>query len=365
MIPIYKPFLPKNSLSYAHDAIDSTWLSSQGKYINLATDKIKEILNIKNLLLVNNGTSATHLVAKALNKKYPKIKKIIAANNVYVAAWNSFLFDNNYKIETIDTNLETWNIDKDKIKDNKNHALLCVHNIGNIINVPNLKNKKPNLVYVEDNCEGLFGKYNDKFSGTESFASSVSFFGNKNITCGEGGAVIINDNETFDYIKCIHGQGQSNTRFIHSELGYNYRNYKYSAAILLGQIELLPEIIERKEKIFSYYKEKLKNINEISFQKNELNTKHSNWMFGIRIKENKSYQEAEKFFNSNGIEIRPMFYPITSHNHLKNNIKIKINTCDNAKILNKECIILPSFPELKKEDQDHIVNIVEKWVSNK
>jgi perosamine synthetase len=363
MIPIYKPYIPKNSLRYAHDALDSTWISSQGKYISLATEKIKEILRVKNILLLNNGTSATHLVAKALNKKYPNIKNIIAPNNVYVAAWNSFLFDKNYKISTIDADLDTWNIDQNQIKNKKNHALLVVHNIGNIINVPLLQEKFPNLIYVEDNCEGLFGKYNDKFSGTHSFASSISFFGNKNVTSGEGGAVIINDDETFEYIKCVHGQGQSSTRFIHSELGYNYRITNVQAAILLGQLEILDEILDKKKSIFEEYKENFKNIENIFLQKEDQSTSHSNWMFGIRIIGNKSYNAAESYFKTKGIEIRPMFYSASAHQHLLNNKNFNINLEKNSKILNQECIILPSFPELTSKEVKHIVSCVKDYVS--
>lgn len=361
MIPVYKPFFTKKSLRYAHDALDSTWVSSQGKYIDLATEKLKEILNVKNLLLVNNGTSATHLVAKALHKKYPQIKNIIAPNNVYVAAWNSFLFDKNYKIKTIDANLETWNIDESKIKNKKDHALLVVHNLGNIINVPNLKEKYPDLVYVEDNCEGLFGKYNNKYSGTESFASSISFFGNKNITSGEGGAVIINDDDIFQYIKCVHGQGQSSTRFIHSELGYNYRITNIQAAILLGQLEILDEILEKKKNLFFKYKKELSNINNIMLQEESENTFHSNWMFGIRIAGNYSYEKVESFFKSKNIEIRPMFYPASTHHHLLSNNRIQINSETNAKILNKECIILPSFPDLSNNEINFIIKSVKDY----
>ncbi len=361
MIPVYKPFFTKKSLSYAHDALDSTWISSQGKYIDLATEKLKEILNVKNLLLVNNGTSATHLVAKALHKKYPQIKNIIAPNNVYVAAWNSFLFDKNYKIQTIDANLNTWNIEESKIKNKKDHALLVVHNLGNIINVPNLKEKYPDLIYVEDNCEGLFGKYNNKYSGTESFASSISFFGNKNITSGEGGAVIINDDDIFQYIKCAHGQGQSSKRFIHSELGYNYRITNVQAAILLGQLEILDEILEKKKNIFFKYKKELSSIDNIMLQEESKNTSHSNWMLGIRIAGNVSYEKVELFFKSKGIEIRPMFYPASTHHHLLNNNKIKLNSEVNAKILNKECIILPSFPDLSNSEINYIIESVKDY----
>ncbi len=171
MIPIYKPYLNKENLKYAHEAIDSTWVSSQGKYLDYVKNELKSFLGCNKIILTNNGTTATHLLSLALKYKYPHITKIIVPNNVYVAAWNSFLFDKNYELIPIDANLESWNIDVEKIGDklDENTAILIVHNIGNIINVSELKKKFPNTVIMEDNCEGFLGKYNDKFSGTDSF----------------------------------------------------------------------------------------------------------------------------------------------------------------------------------------------------
>src|SRR5208283_5123863 len=123
-------------------------------------------LNVKYVLPVNNGTSACHLVAKSVSKK--QIFDIIIPDNVYVAAWNAFLFDALDKAITLYPHA----------------AVLIVHNIGNVMNVPELKRKYPKTLFVEDNCEGFLGKYEGVFSGTKSHTSAISFFGNKNITSG-------------------------------------------------------------------------------------------------------------------------------------------------------------------------------------
>ncbi len=347
MIPIYKPYFNKENLKYAHDAIDSGWVSSQGEYLDLVKNELKNLLNCKKIILTNNGTTATHLLALALKFKYPHINKIIVPNNVYVAAWNSFLFDKNYELLPIDCDLETWNFDISKIEKliDNNTAILAVHNIGNVINVPRLKKMFPNTIILEDNCEGFLGKYEDKFTGTESFASSISFFGNKTFTSGEGGAFITNDDEVFEYINCIKNQGQSNTKFIHNELGYNYRMTNIQAAILYGQIKDYSIIIKNKNRVFEKYKNLLLEKNNILTQKIDQNTEHSKWMFGIRFKDiqHDIKKDLEIYLFQNGIDTRPMFYDINKHNHL-NKIKCEVS---NANILQKECLILPSFPELK------------------
>jgi len=356
MIPIYKPYLTKKNLEYAHKALDSGWISSQGIYLDLSKNKLKELINCKKIILTSNGTTATHLLAIALKYKYPHINKIIVPNNVYVAAWNSFLFDKNYSLIPIDCDLETWNIDTSKIKKfiDENTAILVVHNIGNIINVVRLKEEFPNTVILEDNCEGFLGKYDGKYSGTESFASSISFFGNKTITSGEGGAFITNDEDVFEYINKVKSQGQSTDKFIHDTLGYNYRMTNIQAALLYGQLETLNEIKEKKHKIFNHYKSIFENVDGISTQKIDTSTEHSEWMFGIRFNNftllDKKNLELHLF--RVGIDTRPMFYEMKKHKYISNIPNVDTNSVK----LNEQCIILPSFPELTDSQVDFIGN---------
>ena len=85
MIKIYEPFISKETLKYAHEALDSTWISSQGKYVELASSFLAEKLDVKHVLLTNNGTAATHLVALSLKFQNPNIKQLIVPNNVFVS----------------------------------------------------------------------------------------------------------------------------------------------------------------------------------------------------------------------------------------------------------------------------------------
>lgn len=369
MIPVYKPYLPPNSLQYAHDALDSTWISSQGKYIPMVTEKLQELLKMPYVIPLNNGTSACHLVAKSLSRICPisnAKKRLIVPNNVYVAAWNSFLFDKEYELIPIDADLDTWNFNLNKldtaIAKYPEADVLIVHNVGNVINVPELQRKYPNVHFVEDNCEGFAGSYENHPTGTASFASAVSFFGNKNITSGEGGAFITNSEEAYLYAKCVQGQGQSSTRFIHSELGYNYRMTNVQAAILYGQLECLDDIWDMKRNIFENYRYAFKDREDIKIQVIPDNTTNANWMFGVRVPGQLCYEAAEICFKLHGIEVRPMFYPINAHAHLKNHPDIFGVDCTNAELLNKECFILPSFPELTAKEQQHIIEQVNAYV---
>jgi perosamine synthetase len=374
MIPIYKPFFKNNCLKYAHEALDSTWVSSNGKYIPMAQEKLQDLLNVKHVLLLNNGTSACHLMAKSVLFKNKRETNIIVPNNVYVAAWNGFLYDKEFRFITLDADLDTWNVSLEQLEKTislhlamkDKFCVLIVHNLGNIIDVPALRVKYPATTFVEDNCEGFLGKYNGVYAGTESLCSAISFFGNKNITSGEGGALITNDSDIYEYANCLHGQGQSKDKFIHNEMGYNYRMTNIEAAILYGQLECLDEIMERKNEIFEIYRKFVNNNKKISYQKISNNTEHSNWMFGVRVIGLKNYNIAEEYFRNNGIEIRPMFYPMAAHKYLAKNggIMSKMKPTNNAILLNKECFMLPSYPELTFSDQEKILSVLKSFLKN-
>lgn len=358
MINIYKPFLNKNTNKYAIDAIKSTWISSNGKYLDLVKDKLLQITNNKYVLLCNNGTTATHLMAIGLKYKYPKIKNLIVPNNVYVAAWNSFLINPVFNLIPIDSNLNTWNIDMsilDKAINQYSYedtAVLIVHNIGNIINVPSLKEKYPNYIFIEDNCEGFLGEYNDFKSGSKSLMSSVSFYGNKTVTSGEGGALFTDDEDLYLFLESTRTQGSTIQKFIFDKIGYNYRMTNIQAAILYGQLENLDIILHKKKHIFDLYKSLLKDY--VSFQEEETYTKHSNWMFGFKL--NKNVSSLNKILNNNDVETRPMFCPISKHKHLA---KFKCEEL-NSNILYENCLILPSYPSLKDKEIRYICKLIKE-----
>lgn len=367
MINIYEPNIKKYSSS-AIDAINSGWISNHGIYVKKSTDKLKEILKIKNVILMANGTCATHCLFLALKYKYPELKKIYVSNNCYVAAWNSLLMEySKENIEVLKMDLETWNINTDIDYINsldKNAAVLIVHNLGNIINVPRLKRLRPDLIFIEDNCEGLFGKYEDIYSGTseQTLCSSISFYGNKIITTGEGGAFLTNDDDIYNYIIKAYSQGLSKKRYLHDTHAYNYRMTNIQAAFLYDQLNDLDNILTNKNNIFKNYENLLENLiinNKIKLFKKEDSTDNAYWIFSIRIINNKlTHEELYNYFYKNNIDTRPFFYPINKHKHLSD-----INFNDEIPdILNNDIIMIPSSPLISFEEQKYIVECINKYV---
>lgn len=367
MIPVYKTYLNKYKDS-AIDAINSEWISNHGIYIKLASEKLKCIMNMKYCILMNNGTSSTHCLFKALKYKYPNIKKIYVPNNVFVAPWNCALMEYDKEfIEVMKIDNNTLNIDtsEEYIKSLEYNSAICiVHNLGNIINVPRLKRLRPDIFFIEDNCEGFFGKYEGIYSGTVSLCSSVSFYGNKIITSGEGGAFFTNDDDIYEYINNIYSHGMTKKRFIHCNIATNFRMTNIQAAFLYDQLNDIEHILNLKKNVYDRYINLLKpyiDTNKIKLYNEEVNTEHSKWMFTIIIP-SKKYENIEEYMNNNNIEVRPVFYDINEHTHLKN---VK-NTFTNFSTITitESSVILPSFPELKESEQIYIVYTLLNFIEN-
>lgn len=355
MIKVYDISLPPKSIEYANDAIQSGWISSIGKYTELASNLLSSLCGVNHALLTNNGTSATHLLITLVKEFYPEYTNIILPSSCYVAAYNSVLYEKYHTISCVDISTKTWNMSIDKVPDSS--IVLAVHNLGNIINIPKLQ-EDHNCLVIEDNCEGLFGSYDNYPSGSKSLASSLSFFGNKNISTGEGGALLTNNSDFYEFALKVRGQGQTEKRYIHDILGNNYRMTNIQAAILLGQLESFEETKSLKKNIFDQYKSNLKNCELISLQKSESNTDHSNWMFGVRFKLLDNYKKAESFFEEAGIETRPMFYPYHAHGYINAS-----GPHSNSDLINKQVVVFPSYPSLSTDQIDFICDKIYSFSS--
>jgi perosamine synthetase len=365
MIPIYTPYLNKYKKS-AIKAIQTNWISNYGENVINSENKLKTMLNIPYCILMNNGTATTHCLFIALKYKYPKINKIYIPNNVFVAPWNCALMEyNKAQLEVMKTDNTTLNIDTSEEYINsleKNSCVLIVHNLGNIVNVVRLKRLRPDIIFVEDNCEGIFGKYENVYSGCSNacLCSAVSFYANKTITTGEGGAFFTHDLDTYNYIKSIYSHGMTDDVYIHDKLAYNYRMTNIEAGFLYDQLNDIENILNMKKKIFDNYdkllKSEIKN-NKIIKIKSENNTEKANWMYCILIKDI-NFKQFEKYMNEKLVQIRPFFYDIRRHEHLKD-IKVDYNEI----IEFNWGVMLPSYPKLEYKKQKYICNCIKEYIN--
>ena len=358
MIPIYIPYINRYTSS-ALEAISKNWISNYGIFVTNAEEKFRTIMDVKHCILMNNGTAATHCLLLAIKYKYPQINTIYLPNNVFIAPLNCTLMEyskENIKIMKMNTETLNINTSEEYFKSlDENSCVFIVHNMGNIVNVPRLKRIRPDIIFIEDNCEGYFGKYENIYSGTSkaSLCSSVSFYANKTLTTGEGGAFLTNDDEVYKYIRSIYSHAMTEERYIHDKIAYNYRMTNIQAGFLYNQLNDLDHILELKRNLFSNYDKLLEplivngKIKKISTEKDTIS---ATWMYCIIIP-NSDFNSIENFMAEKMVQIRPFFYDIRRHKHLQD---IK---CDYPEIdVNNKGIMLPSYPELSKEQQEYISN---------
>jgi perosamine synthetase len=221
--------------------------------------------------------------------------------------------------------------------------------------------QKHNLFIIEDCAEAIGSEYKGKKVGSFGDIACFSFFGNKTITCGEGGMVLTNNEYLHERILKIKGQGLAKYReYWHDTLGFNYRMTNIQGAIGLAQFEQVEKFINKKRQIAFWYKKNLSDL-PVEFHNEVGDVKHTYWMNSILVKDTDTRGNLRKFLKDEGIETRPTFYPlhtmpIYSHKYEKHPV---------AEDIALRGINLPSYPELNENDIEFICNKIKNYFNNK
>ncbi len=283
-IPWATPKLFGKELIYLNKALRSTWISG-GKFIKFFEDKLKRKLNIKNALLVNNGTAAIHAAYIALGLKAGD--KIIIPMYGYMAAANIAKMMG-LKIIFADVEVDTYCISLRTIKKvfEKNiKAIVVITTYGNSPNIQEIASfaKRKRIFLIEDAAESLGTKYKKKFSGTWGDIGTFSFHATKFITSGEGGAIVTRNQKYAEKISLFRNHGIRVKSYVHILPGHNFRMSNMLAAFGLAQFEKLNFIFKKRLEIQKWYMKYL-NKDKIYMQKILPKTKFIPWTIGIVIK---------------------------------------------------------------------------------
>ena len=347
-IPIYKPYIGEEENRIVAECMKSTWISSQGKYIEAFEQIVQEYTGAK------HGTVAIHLAMLALD--IGPGDEVITPNFTYVASSNSILYVGATPI-FVDIDPLSWNLDPSLIESkisSRTKAILYTNVYGVPAEYNELKRiaDRHGIYLIEDAAESFGAIYRDKMSGTLGDISTYSFFGNKTITTGEGGMVLTPNKELSDKIRKLKNQGNSESvRYFHDILGYNYRMTNIQAAIGVAQLSRIQEILELKRKLQKNYEVGLSDL--VQFQKLPNNSSSSYWMCAVLFD---SIEEKESVINAlekANIETRPFFTPIDELPFYK-----KVEDCPHAKKVSARGLNLPSFPALNKIEQHRIIEII-------
>ncbi len=363
MIPVYKPSLNGNEKKYVNDCIDTSWISSKGKYNDLFSEQFSEYIGAKYGTTVSNGTLALHLALLALG--IGAGDEVIVPSFTYIASANAVKYTG-ADVVFADSREDSWQLDPDDIEHritDRTKAIMPVHLYGHPCDMDAIINiaKKYRLFVIEDCAEAIGTEYKGKKVGSFGDIAAFSFFGNKTITCGEGGMVITNDKTLYERAVHLKGQGLAAHReYWHDIIGYNYRMTNIAAAIGLAQLEQIDGFIERKIQIAELYKKKLFNI-PVRVHESIGDVKHTYWMVSIVCERIEDRDSLRLYLKDKGVETRPTFYPV----HTMPMYSEKYQKLEVAEKLGWSGINLPSYPGLLDEEVEYICDSILEFYKNK
>lgn len=313
-IPVAQPNLIGNELKYVTDAVLSTWISSTGEYIEKFENNFAGFINMKHGVSTSSGTSALHLALLTLG--IGEGDEVILPDLTFAATINSVLHAKATPV-IVDVDEDSWCIDPDQISKaitKKTKAIIAVHLYGQPCDMNAIMKiaKKNNLKVIEDCAEAHGTEFEGKKVGSFGNISCFSFFANKIITTGEGGMCLTNSSESNDKLRTLRDHGMNRTRkYWHDVVGYNYRMTNLQAAIGCAQLERIDEILAWRQKIEEGYIKIFCNYPYIQSQNKIKGTKKIPWLVSALVFE-KDIDKIIQHFNNNGIDVRNLFYPLST-----------------------------------------------------
>lgn len=327
MIPVCEPTLQGNEKKYVDECISTNWISSSGRFIEEFEKRFSELCGVKYGVSCSNGTTALHLALAALG--IGKGDEVIMPDFTIIAVANAVLYTGATPV-FVDSELKTWNMDPDRIEEkitSRTKAIIAMHTYGCPADMDRINEiaRKHNLKVVEDAAEAHFALYKGRPTGSLGDVGCFSFYANKIVTTGEGGMVVTNNKEIADKAKLLRNHAFREPRFVHDEVGFNYRMTNIQAAIGVAQIERADKLLEGRRSNAPRYEAGLKGVKGVTLAPECPYGTNVYWMYGILIDENEFGREKEevmKLLKEQGIETRPFFYPMHMQPVYKNNPEI-------------------------------------------
>lgn len=363
MVPVNTPLLNGNEKKYLNECIDTGWISSEGPFIKRFEEEMASYVGRTYATAVANGSAALDIAVRAL--KLQKDDEVIMPSFTIISCAQS-LVTNGIKPVLIDSDYSTFNMKVEEIESkitSKTKAIMLVHIYGLTVDIdPILKlAKKHNLKIIEDAAQMHGQEYKDKKCGSFGDISIFSFYPNKHITTGEGGMVLTNDEYLDSRAKSLRNLCFTSNRFIHEELGFNYRLTNMQAALGVAQLEQIDKIVEKKRWIGNRYNELLKDISSINLPISKTDyCENIYWVYAITLKDNYQYnaKEVMQKLGEKKIGTRPFFYPMHKQ-PVFNKMGLFLNdNLPNSEKLYERGFYIPSGLALTKEDIEEVSKVL-------
>jgi perosamine synthetase len=368
-IALAAPDLQGREEEYVVQAVRSTWISSTGEFINRFEKDFSVMAGTGQTVAVCNGTVALHLALLALDVRpgdevlVPSLTYIATANAVrYVGAEPVF----------VDVDPETWCIDPKLLEASitrRTKGIIAVDLYGHPADMDAINRIAAvhGLWVVEDAAEAHTALYKGRPTGGLAKIGSFSFFGNKIFTCGEGGALTLNDPGLALRIRTLRGQGMDpDRRYFFPVTGYNFRLTNVACAILCAQIERKDEILAKRRNVFTGYRQRLSNIPGIGFQPVAPWAVPAPWMFCLtvdHVQYGHTRDELMAYLKENGVDSRPFFIPLHTLPPFRQESLQRKEALPVTDRLAAAGFNLPTHAGLTESDLDYICSIIREFAS--
>lgn len=315
-ISVAEPKLAGKEREYVLDCIDSTWISSAGKYITAFEESFAHFCGVRHAIATNNGTTALHLALVALGLKPGD--EVLIPTVTYIATANAVRYCGAEPV-LVDVCPDTMNIDPVELERHltpKTRGIIPVHLYGHPAEMEPILSfaRRHGLFVLEDAAEAHGAEYRGQKVGSFGHCATFSFFGNKIVTTGEGGMVTTNDDDLAAHLKLLRGQGMDpKRRYWFPEVGYNYRMTNIQAAIGLAQMETIEQSLAERERLAGWYNAALAPLaGELVLPATAPWARHVFWMYTVFLRSGGEARRdaVMKALEAQGIETRPVFYPM-------------------------------------------------------
>lgn len=357
--PVAAPDLSGNEERYAVEAIRSTWISSTGPFVDRFEKEFARLCGTRSALSVCNGTAALHLALLGLG--VGSGDEVIVPALTYVATGNAVRYVGAEPVFA-DSDRTTWCMDPadlERCLSRRTRGIIAVHVYGHPADMDaiNAFAAAHGLWVVEDAAEAHAALCRGRPVGGLAQLGTFSFYGNKLMSCGEGGAVTVNDMPLDSRLRQLRGQGlDPSRRYFFPITGYNFRLTNVACALLCAQLERFDGIIAERHRVFAAYRDRLEGTAGIGFQPVASWAVPAPWLFCITVDEHaygRSRDELMALLAEDGIDSRPFFIPLHQLPPFQGG-RLSTSSLPCAEQLGASGLNLPTYAALSGVDLDFI-----------
>ncbi len=368
MIPVNTPTLLGNEKQYLLECIESGWISSEGPFVKQFEEKFSSRVGRKYGIAVSSGTAALDVAVESLGIQ--KGDEVILPTFTIISCIHQIVRIGAIPV-LVDSDPDTWNMDISQIESKiteKTKAIMAVHIYGLPVEMGPLLEicKKHGILLIEDAAEMLGQTYREKPCGSFGEISTFSFYPNKHITTGEGGMVVTDSEELAEKCRSLRNLCfQNKQRFIHEQLGWNYRITNLQAGIGLDQLERLDESFARNGELRDLTQHCSVRSQDFSYHMMMLiNAKNIFWVYGLVLLDERlcEAKPAMNLLEENNIGSRPFFWPWHKQPVLRKMGFFRNQTFPVAEKLAHRGFYIPSGLGLENNQIEEVVTIIKEKI---